>query len=31
LFASSTRTNINLKDRHRQLVKDSDPRVKKVY
>ena len=27
LFSNSTRTNVNLKDRHRQLVKDNDPRV----
>merc|ERR1712037_294494 len=31
LFASSMRTNINLKDRHRQLLKDGDKRVKKKY
>ena len=27
LFSNSTRTNVGLKDRHRQLVKDDDPRV----
>jgi len=31
LFASSERTNVNLKDRHRQLLKEGDSRVKKNY
>jgi len=31
LFASSERTNVNLKDRYRQLLKKGDSRVKKYY
>ncbi|CBY24699.1 unnamed protein product [Oikopleura dioica] len=31
LFSSSERTNVNIKDRHRQLLKEGDSRVKKNY